>query len=68
MALDLRRVLAEQIVGDDVVEVGLDGVGKEERLAEAGQPLVGVEQDVDEIGELVGSDCVDACDPHAHPS
>ena len=44
---------AEQIVGHDVVDVGLDGVGEEERLAQPGQPVAGMHEHVEEVGELV---------------
>ena len=65
MALDLRRVLAEQVVGDRVVDVGLDRVGEEERLPEPSQLLVGVDEDVNQVRELVRSHGVDASNPHA---
>jgi hypothetical protein len=64
VALDLRRILAEQVVGDDVVDVGLDRVGEEERLSEPRQPLVGVDDDMDQVRELVRPHGVDAPDPH----
>ena len=50
--LDPERVLAEQVRGRRLVHPGGDGLGAQERLAEADQPLVGVHADVAEVREL----------------
>ena len=62
--VDGRRVPAEEAPGRGLVDVGGDGLGAEEGLAEAHQPLVGVKADEAEVGELAELDCLDG--GHAH--
>ena len=61
--LDPAGILAEEIAGDGV-QVRLDCVREEERLAEPDETLVGVDEDVDEARELVEPERVDARDLH----
>ena len=63
--LGLARIPLEQVPGGDVVDVSLDGVGEEERLAQTDEPFVGVDEHEHEARELVQPEGVDARDPHA---
>ena len=61
--LDRAGILAEEIAGNRM-QMRLDGVREEERLAEPDETLVGVDEDVDDARELVETERVDARDLH----
>ena len=63
--LDLDRVAADQLGRGALMDVGLDGSGAHEGLAEAGQTLVGPQPDPDEVGEFAQPDGLDGGDLHA---
>ena len=59
MLVDPQGVLAQQIGRGAFVDIGRDGLGAEEGLAQADQPLVGHHLDPDQIGELRQLDRLD---------
>ena len=64
VGVDPERVLAEQVGGRRLVHPGRDGLGAEERLAEAADALVGVHADVAEVRELADQDGLELGDLH----
>ena len=62
--LDQGGILADQVAGDRM-DVRLDRVGEEERLAEPDEPLVGVDEHVHEARELLDAQGVDPRDLHS---
>ena len=52
----------------DFVHIGFDGLRQEERLAEADEPLVGVDAQPEEVGELLEPDRFDGGDLHGRAS
>ena len=66
--VDLERVLAEQVLGRRLVHPRRDGLGTEERLAEAADALVGVQADVAEVRELADPDRLELGDLHRSSS
>src|SRR5918998_2466964 len=56
--VDVEGVLPEQVGGRGLVDVGLDRPRPEEGLAEAREPLVGVNLDEQDVGKLVEAERV----------
>ena len=64
MALDLERVLADQVGRDGLVQVRLDRLRAEKGLAQSDDALVGVDTHPEDIGELVHPDRLEFRDLH----
>ena len=62
--VDRERVTADQLRGERLVDVGLDGSGHEKGLAEADDALVGVDLEPENVLELGCRDCFKRRDPH----
>src|SRR3712207_4194013 len=56
--VNVEGVLPEEVGSRGLVDVGLDRPRPEERLAEAREPLVGVDLDEQDVGELVEAERV----------
>ena len=50
--LDLQRIAADQLGRHGLMDVGLDGSGTHEGLAEADKAFVGMQADPEQVGEL----------------
>jgi len=64
MPVHLQRGLSEQQRRHRLVDVRLDRAGTEEGLAQPDQPLVGVDMEPEQIGELAEPDRLEARDLH----
>ncbi len=64
---DGARVFSEQVGGGGFVHPGGDGPCSEERLADAGQPVVGFEGDVTKVRVFPQPQRRHARDPHCPP-
>jgi len=64
MTVDLARVPAEEVGRAGLVDIGDDGFRVAHRLAEPDQPLVAVQAQPDEVGELGALDRLDGGDLH----
>ena len=64
MLLDPQRVLPEHLRRERLVDVGMDRLRAEERLAKADMPGVGVDLDPDDVGKLGQADRFDLGDFH----
>ena len=62
--LDAQRITPEQSAGQRVMDMCLHGAGAVEGFAKAYQPTVGMDADPDDIGELIGPECLDHGDFH----
>src|SRR5918998_1335422 len=62
--VDVEGVLPEQVGSHGLVDVGLERPRREEGLAEAPEPLVRVNLDEQDIGELVEAERVNLDNPH----
>src|SRR5439155_3445515 len=66
--VDAQGVLAQQVGCRALMDVGSDGIGAEEGLAQAYRPLIGMDLDPQKIGELREQYSFDRGDPHAFSS
>ena len=66
VALDLERVLAEEIRRARFVDLSLDRRDRVEGLAQADEALVGVDADPEDVGELAETDRLDRGDFHRY--
>ena len=62
--LDLQRVLADQLGRDALMQIGLDRGRAHEGLAEADEPVIGVQAHPDEVAELGEADGFEGGDLH----
>src|SRR5271165_7103671 len=62
--VDLERIAAEELLRQAFMDVSLDGLGEEEGLAEADDPLRGVHLEPKEIGEFGEADRFERSDLH----
>ena len=65
---DRQRVFTEQATSHRLVHIGLHRLGAKAGLAQARQPLVGVDDNGGELGELVDADRLDTSDLHGRAS
>ena len=63
-ALDLERVLAEDLRRDGLMQIGLNSLGPEEGLAEADRPFIGVQQHEDDVAEFLDAQGFERGDLH----
>ena len=57
--VDTGRVLAEKVLGRGAVQIGLHGGGSEIRFAQAGQAVIGLDEQKDQVGDGFGPDGFD---------
>lgn len=62
--VDRQRIAADHPRGEALVHIGLDGLRQKERLAQPGQPLVGMHQQPDQVRRIGDPDGLDRGDLH----
>ena len=67
VAIDLERVLPQQVRRNGLVNVSLDRLSAIERFPEPDEPFVGMDPYPEEIGELAKPDSLDRRDFHPTP-